>query len=184
MLQATAGVIVLHEGNLAQEFGVSRTPIRQVLQKLAYERLVETRSGVGTIVAELHDATRDTDTAVLAALLAAARDVSGQTEMPRDVVLAMAQHSASAESAVTSAEDYLSLRTGLLELTGTLAPDAILGDAIRAAHWRHIRWRMADQAWVEDGVMQRLSETIRNCLLQGDQDGIGAVFGVLASADI
>ena len=41
---------VLKEALLAQEFGVSRTPIRQILQMLESERLVEIRDGVGTIV--------------------------------------------------------------------------------------------------------------------------------------
>lgn len=42
--------MVLKEASLAQEFGVSRTPIRQILQMLESERLVEIRDGVGTIV--------------------------------------------------------------------------------------------------------------------------------------
>ena len=41
---------VIHETALATEFRVSRTPIRQVLQRLVYEQLAETRNGVGTIV--------------------------------------------------------------------------------------------------------------------------------------
>jgi DNA-binding GntR family transcriptional regulator len=42
--------MLLGEVALAKEFGVSRTPIRQVLQRLEFERLVETRNGVGTLV--------------------------------------------------------------------------------------------------------------------------------------
>ncbi|MEX3901240.1 GntR family transcriptional regulator [Paraburkholderia sp. BR10954] len=41
---------LLGESALAEEFDVSRTPIRQVLQRLEYEGLVETKNGVGTIV--------------------------------------------------------------------------------------------------------------------------------------
>jgi DNA-binding GntR family transcriptional regulator len=44
---------VLNEGTLAQEFGVSRTPVRSVLQRLNYEGLVTTRNGIGTIVTEV-----------------------------------------------------------------------------------------------------------------------------------
>jgi len=40
----------LSENVLAQEFGVSRTPIRRILQQLEFERLVETKRGIGTIV--------------------------------------------------------------------------------------------------------------------------------------
>ncbi|MGH0348274.1 GntR family transcriptional regulator [Sinorhizobium meliloti] len=41
---------LLVETELATEFNVSRTPIRQALQRLDYEGLVETRNGVGTTV--------------------------------------------------------------------------------------------------------------------------------------
>lgn len=41
---------LLVETELAVEFNVSRTPIRQALQRLDYEGLVETRNGVGTTV--------------------------------------------------------------------------------------------------------------------------------------
>lgn len=41
---------ILHEGELGQEFSVSRTPIRQVLQRLAFDRLATVRAGVGTAV--------------------------------------------------------------------------------------------------------------------------------------
>ncbi len=44
---------VLNEGLLAEEFEVSRTPVRNVLLRLNYEGLVETRNGVGTIVTDL-----------------------------------------------------------------------------------------------------------------------------------
>lgn len=40
----------LREEELAQEYGVSRTPIRQVLQALEYEGLVTTKPGIGSIV--------------------------------------------------------------------------------------------------------------------------------------
>jgi DNA-binding GntR family transcriptional regulator len=40
----------LYEEKLAKEFEVSRTPIRQVLHRLALERFVETKSGIGTLI--------------------------------------------------------------------------------------------------------------------------------------
>ncbi|MET2832847.1 GntR family transcriptional regulator [Mesorhizobium shangrilense] len=42
--------MLLKEAEMAAEFGVSRTPIRQALQKLQFEGLVETINAVGTIV--------------------------------------------------------------------------------------------------------------------------------------
>ncbi len=43
----------LSEGDLADEFGVSRTPVRRVLGRLEYEGLLESRHGVGTFVTSL-----------------------------------------------------------------------------------------------------------------------------------
>lgn len=44
---------LLREGALAAEFGVSRTPVREALQRLSALGLVEVRNGVGTIVTAL-----------------------------------------------------------------------------------------------------------------------------------
>ena len=49
LLQYRPGTVI-REGELAEEFGVSRTPIREILQKLGFAGLVEARNGVGTIV--------------------------------------------------------------------------------------------------------------------------------------
>jgi DNA-binding GntR family transcriptional regulator len=43
----------LSEGDLADEFGVSRTPVRRVLIRLETEGLLESRHGVGTFVTSL-----------------------------------------------------------------------------------------------------------------------------------
>jgi DNA-binding GntR family transcriptional regulator len=43
----------LSETALAAEFGVSRTPLRRVLNRLEFEGLVESRHGVGTIVTSI-----------------------------------------------------------------------------------------------------------------------------------
>lgn len=44
---------MLSENALASEFGVSRTPIRQVLQRLEFDGLVTIRQGSGTLVTPL-----------------------------------------------------------------------------------------------------------------------------------
>jgi len=51
LLQYRPGVII-REGELALEFSVSRTPIREILQKLKSAGLVEVHNGVGTIVSK------------------------------------------------------------------------------------------------------------------------------------
>ncbi len=49
LLQYPPGTM-LSENKLATEFGVSRTPIRRVLQRLEFEGLVVSKQGVGTLV--------------------------------------------------------------------------------------------------------------------------------------
>ncbi len=44
---------LLSETALAEEFGVSRTPIRRVLHKLDFMGLVQIRNGIGTIVTDI-----------------------------------------------------------------------------------------------------------------------------------
>ncbi len=45
--------MMLNESALAAEFGVSRTPLRRVLQQLNTEGLLEIKNGVGTIVTDI-----------------------------------------------------------------------------------------------------------------------------------
>lgn len=45
--------MMINETQLADEFGVSRTPLRRVLQQLSYEGLLEIRNGVGTLVTDI-----------------------------------------------------------------------------------------------------------------------------------
>ncbi len=52
LLEYEPGTLI-NEGLLAEEFDVSRTPVRNVLSRLGYEGMVETRNGVGTIVTEV-----------------------------------------------------------------------------------------------------------------------------------
>ncbi|MGX9417454.1 GntR family transcriptional regulator [Vibrio sp. WJH972] len=47
-----AGGSVIHENTLGKEFGLSRTPIRQVLHKLVIQHFIETKTGVGSVVVE------------------------------------------------------------------------------------------------------------------------------------
>ncbi len=44
---------VIVETELADEFNVSRTPIRRVLQRLHFEGLVDIRNGIGTVVTDI-----------------------------------------------------------------------------------------------------------------------------------
>lgn len=49
----------LKEADLAAEFGVSRTPVRDALSRISHLDLIETRNGVGTVVKQLSNAKID-----------------------------------------------------------------------------------------------------------------------------
>lgn len=138
--------MVLHETSLTEKFGMSRTPIRQVLQRLAYERLVETRSGVGTVVVALDPETRLRDSHVHKGLLQAVLLL----ELPQ---ISIAQHSdlmavaGMASLAHDSDRDlHYDIWNRLHALLSGLIPDPILKDAFSASYWRIVRWKMNDVA--------------------------------------
>lgn len=140
--------MMLHEGKLAQEFGVSRTPIRQVLQRLSFEHLLETRSGVGTVVSTLDPAQRDLHFSMLSDMLnLCARCCAASFAMPARIQLATIGELA-ANPGDMPVESYFTIRARLLDLVSGLVLDPIAAEAHAALHWRVIRWRM--QAAHED----------------------------------
>lgn len=69
----------LYEEKLAKEFEVSRTPIRQVLHRLALERFVETKSGIGTLIIPTDRVDFDDDQNVLTQTLTMMASLSPNT---------------------------------------------------------------------------------------------------------
>lgn len=157
--------MILHEGRIAEDFSVSRTPVRQVLQRLAYERMVETRSGVGTVIVPLLQAERSRDIKTFAVLMRAGAEIGGvplspalRGELRSHATLAqearagVAQHEASAEA-------FLSARSRFLEALAGLSDNPILGDAQVASHWRLIRWRVQEYLVNRDAAWGRFAAT-------------------------
>ncbi len=150
----------LHEGALAEEFGMSRTPIRQVLQRLAYERLVEIRSGVGTVAPPMDPAHRARDLRTHQGILRAIL-VHPPTELSlsqhADVVALGALF---ADAAEVDPPLHFEGRSRLLAgLSGVIA-DPILKDAFLAAHWRVIRWHMRDAATAPEKALAAMQTLV------------------------
>ena len=154
--------VMLHETALTSEYGMSRTPIRQVLQRLAYERLVETRSGVGTVVTPLLAAHRGRDHLVHRGLVEAA----SLLDIPE---LSIAQHSDIA--ALGGMADLMEkddrelqydiwhrLHAALL----VLIQDPVLQDAFSASFWRIVRWHMHDHASDPSVATESLRKLIKS----------------------
>ncbi|WP_010138944.1 GntR family transcriptional regulator [Oceanicola sp. S124] len=133
--------LLLHEGQLATEFGVSRTPIRQVLQMLAYENLVETRSGVGTIATPLIAEHRKSDVRAFRALLmAAAQCPIPDNEVPGRVIDRLRDSIRLLERAEGADSQMIQALSAQLEAMMLLVSDHIVATALRSAYWRHVRW--------------------------------------------
>ncbi|WP_163847465.1 GntR family transcriptional regulator [Pseudooceanicola aestuarii] len=144
--------MLLHEGELAQSFGVSRTPIRQVLQLLAYEGLVETRTGIGTVTTPLHEENRQRDGQVHQALLLAAAACACPVHIPEGARASLLTARDMLTDRPFSRDRLFSAESRLLEAADSLIPDTILSAAFRAASWRNLRWTMRQP---EPALMQR-----------------------------
>ncbi|KAA2312540.1 GntR family transcriptional regulator [Pseudooceanicola sediminis] len=180
-LHAGAEEMVLHEGQLATEFGVSRTPIRQVLQMLAYESLVETRSGIGTIVPPLLAASRDRDeTAFRAILAAAAACPSPHGHIPETVRLRLGEgRRALRDTRMSEAQALFASLAALLDATVALIGDHIVVTALRAAYWRHIRWTIAQDSTTRAAALTRLRQLIADSEGLADADDLPGLLMLL-----
>ncbi|MEO9527840.1 GntR family transcriptional regulator [Roseibium sp.] len=164
--------MVLHETALTAEFGMSRTPIRQILQRLAYERLVETRSGVGTAVVPLRPENRARDALVHKGILEAVLLL----DLPK---LSITQHSdilAISGLASLAGEDdrdlQYDIRSRLHALMSALIPDPILRDAFSASYWRIVRWQMSDLAADAPAAAEALRGLVRHLASYEAQNSI------------
>jgi DNA-binding GntR family transcriptional regulator len=152
---------VLHEQSLAEEFAVSRTPVRQALQRLAYERLVEVRSGVGTVVSPLSLEDREADIELAFSLLRVAARLEGDKSLSveaRAYIVALERQVAAAES-LDIETNYTIRATALMAISREMSND-ILADALKAALWRLFRWRMDEAARSPSGKDSRLPEVM------------------------
>lgn len=152
---------VLHEQSLAEEFGVSRTPVRQALQRLAYGRLVEVRSGVGTVVSPLSLDQREMDLDLAFNLLAAAAQIEGDRPISLEAAtyLNVIERQLSTMDGIELEANY-DMRAKLMEIFINEMTNDILADALSAALWRVFRWRMAEAVESHNGIDRRLPEVV------------------------
>ncbi|MGY3437860.1 MULTISPECIES: GntR family transcriptional regulator [unclassified Marinovum] len=136
---------VLHETTLAREMGLSRTPIRQMLQELALAGLVETRSGVGTVPVELLPSERTMAFKVFQEIATAAANCSESRPIKDAAKIEMAGQTALIQSTRVHDENlYVRYTIKVSHAMADIVDDHILSQAMMAAHWRIIRWRLSD----------------------------------------
>lgn len=144
-LSAADAPPVFHEASIARQYGLSRTPIREILQALSAEGLVETRAGVGTIATRLDPAERPRAFRVYAALILAGADCLGDRPVPDEVKIELSGlANLAAMETRHSAEGFVTICRGLTHALAVTVDDQIFSSAMRAAHWRVLRWRTLD----------------------------------------
>jgi len=138
-LQPQDGPHLLLEGVLADEFGVSRTPVRQALQRLAYEGLIEVRTGVGSVVSPMDPAQRGMHFAVHGALLGLVAGLP-DAPVPQEVARRLGMISTQDMSHLSTDPDTVyAVFTELNALTSQLIPDPVIADAHLVSGWRIVR---------------------------------------------
>lgn len=134
--------IWLKETALADEFGVSRTPIRHILQLLANAQLVETQTGLGTqtTVLTLTDLPKHFET--YGSICNVAISVAKDAPVPRKTTLGlMSVHNSLMIDDDRSPEAFVDLYGHIIDAMAHLISDPIIRFAHQAAFWRLIRWR-------------------------------------------
>ena len=172
---------VLNEGLLAQEFGVSRTPVRSVLQRLSYEGLVTTRNGIGTIVTEV-DVKTFKDIYALRMRLAEDMGVLSPVSPRPEVIEELRRLLQRARDLGEAAPDYTAyarlcndLHEQLLQLSGNL----VLREITDLLYFRAARVWLAflpNVDWKEAlrNLESEIADTIR-ALEMDDMQGVGNV---------
>lgn len=137
-------LLVLHEGKIAEEFGVSRTPIRQVFQSLAHEHLVQTRPGIGTIATPLDEGMFERDLTTAHSMLQACavtclHPTPKETRFALAALLAMARE---AQGGLDSRGAFVEVAMRLRDILVPVVTDPLVANAYTSSYWRIIRWRV------------------------------------------
>ena len=133
---------ILYENSLAEEFGVSRTPVRQVLQRLAFEHQVETRTGVGTVVPQLTQDGLAQDIRLFSGLLTLAAQTTDNTmtsSAQSHLSLLEGRTNATVSYDKTDTNDLFETYSWLIEFTRLLITEPIISDMSAALFWRVLR---------------------------------------------
>ena len=172
---------MLHEVALAQRFGVSRTPIRQALQRLAYERMIAVKSGVGSVVTPLDAPMRADDIRAAVAIIEAAGKCAPPSPAPPAHFMSLAGILGMMDLApLDNAEAFFDIRARFLNALSEMIENPILSDAFRAAYWRLIRWSLRDFATAPEPQIAHLRAVLQAAARAIQSGTIAACFEEVA----
>lgn len=137
--------IVFRESELAKQYGMSRTPIRQCLQYLSHCLMVETHTGFGTIPTPLKPENRDSDLRGYRAISLACAEFTAGLEVPANAVVEMVSAQTWLElEADRSEEAFVMANSRVIRGMSSAVPNRFLRHAYVVAHWQTVRWRIRD----------------------------------------
>lgn len=165
---------ILYENSLADEFGVSRTPVRQVLQRLAYEHQVETRTGVGTVVPQLPRHGLAQDIRLLSGLLDLSAQTCGNTlsAQARSHLSLLQDRASRAQTGERrDATDLFETYSWMMTFVRHLVPEPILADTSAALSWRVLRRLLQQTQPALDAQCLILDQLCKSLMAQHDAQG-------------
>lgn len=169
---------VLSEKQLADKYGVSRTPVRRVLQRLSFDGLIDIKNGVGNIVTEI-DVKTFKEVTDLRMGLAELMGRQGPTRIPRaeieraEVLLERAR----ALHGDPDFEEYASISNEFAEVLSALIANRALREMTDMLHYRVARTWFSllpslDWDTVVDALEQEIGRTL-DAMKQGDMAAVG-----------
>ena len=160
----------LKETALAEEYGVSRTPIRHILQLLANAQLLHTQTGLGTqtTVLELNELPKHFE--IYGAICDIAICVANEERAPRETILAlMSVHNTLLIDEDRSPEAFIDVYGRIIDAMSQMITDPILCYAHQASFWRLIRWRVQEVTADVEGSWWLAASNIQSAIYAATQ---------------
>ena len=172
----------IDEAALAEEVGLSRPPLREVLRQMAGEGYVELRANRGAIVAPMDYATLRNFFLVAPMIYAAAARLATQNARPEQIE-ALRAVQARFRTAIEGgrAEDRVFWNDRFHALVGEMADDVYLMPSLRRLLIDHARIGMTFYRPRDPEMAKRLTtaaeqhEALIDCIAAGDEEGAAAV---------
>lgn len=136
--------LVLRETALAEEFNVSRTPIRQILQELAVEGMVEVQPGVGSVATALETQDRELELKVLGQCALAAAACAENGRIPHETRTGLTMIEARLAQSDVDAETYAAIYADLINALCGVVTHHVTFVSLKFSLWRTARWRLRD----------------------------------------
>ncbi|QUX95471.1 hypothetical protein C0J08_08555 [Marinomonas sp. CT5] len=156
----------LYEEKLAKEFEVSRTPIRQVLHRLALERFVETKSGIGTLIIPTDRVSFEDDQNILAQTLMMAGLASEEIDANDRIELATLLHMSKMITKDFSINTYWDTCYRYNYLIREKIRHDLMRDTIHILFCRLYRWLLASPT---PEKIEQLTQALLNELQQANE---------------